>query len=328
VFKTRKSMILTGFIASVAVLLGAGWYYYDWRHPKNGYGTNPFVGAKLAVDPTSPSAQYASAHPDASWAQVLAGTPQAHWVASRGDTDHLQDYLTAVDKQHAVALLALYRIPGRDCGGQSAAGPDALKPDQYKAWIQRIIVLLGHRQAIIMLEPDAVSARCFNADRADLLRLSAAQLSGAGYAVYLDGGNAQFLDPTDMANRLVDSGVGQTRGFFVNQAVFDTTAESITYGDAVSQALARQRYDLHYVIDTSRNGRGSPTDRISPKWWCNPLGVGLGQKPSALNAKWTDAVLWIKRPGISDGACRPGEPSAGQFFPDYAKMLVANAASA
>lgn len=35
-----------------------------------------------------------------------------------------------------------------------------------------------------------------------------------------------------------------------------------------------------------------------------------------------DALLWIKCPGESDGECRPGEPCAGQWFPDYAIGLA------
>ena len=34
------------------------------------------------------------------------------------------------------------------------------------------------------------------------------------------------------------------------------------------------------------------------------------------------AFLWIKEPGVSDGDCRPGEPKAGVFRPDYARRLI------
>ncbi|MGH3927116.1 MAG: hypothetical protein ACRDTT_30325 [Pseudonocardiaceae bacterium] len=35
-----------------------------------------------------------------------------------------------------------------------------------------------------------------------------------------------------------------------------------------------------------------------------------------------DAFLWIKEPGDSDGSCRPGEPAAGAWWPDYALTLA------
>ncbi len=35
-----------------------------------------------------------------------------------------------------------------------------------------------------------------------------------------------------------------------------------------------------------------------------------------------DALLWVKPPGESDGTCRPGEPSAGTFWVDYALGLA------
>ena len=37
-----------------------------------------------------------------------------------------------------------------------------------------------------------------------------------------------------------------------------------------------------------------------------------------------DALLWVKQPGISDGPCRPGEPGAGQWWPEYALELARN----
>lgn len=44
--------------------------------------------------------------------------------------------------------------------------------------------------------------------------------------------------------------------------------------------------------------------------------------PWQVNAASVDAFLWIMRVGESDGACRPGEPAAGQWRADYALALV------
>jgi endoglucanase len=76
----------------------------------------------------------------------------------------------------------------------------------------------------------------------------------------------------------------------------------------------------HYVIDTSRNGRGpldasvygqapynqpaSVVSTIAGGNWCNPPGAGLGLPPSAATGvPLLDAYLWIKVPGESDGPC-------------------------
>ena len=76
----------------------------------------------------------------------------------------------------------------------------------------------------------------------------------------------------------------------------------------------------HFVIDTSRNGRG-PLDAaryadppfaqpesiirgLAAGSWCNPPGVGLGARPTTdTGVALLDAYLWIKTVGESDGSC-------------------------
>jgi endoglucanase len=74
----------------------------------------------------------------------------------------------------------------------------------------------------------------------------------------------------------------------------------------------------HFVIDTSRNGAGAAPGGA----WCNPPGRALGASPgSAGHGARVDALLWIKRPGESDGTCNGG-PSAGAFWPAYGAGLA------
>lgn len=76
----------------------------------------------------------------------------------------------------------------------------------------------------------------------------------------------------------------------------------------------------HFVVDTSRNGRG-PNDMTAyanPPYnqppaviaalqagnWCNPPGRGLGVRPTvSTGTPLLDAYLWVKIPGESDGQC-------------------------
>jgi endoglucanase len=76
----------------------------------------------------------------------------------------------------------------------------------------------------------------------------------------------------------------------------------------------------HFIIDSSRNGRG-PLDAtpfgVAPYGqpaavltaltngnWCNPPGAGLGLRPTAnTGVALLDAYLWVKIPGESDGSC-------------------------
>ena len=101
----------------------------------------------------------------------------------------------------------------------------------------------------------------------------------------------------------------------------------------------------HFVIDTSRNGRGPwvpATTYPDPQVWCNPPARGLGYLPTSdTGHELADAFLWIKVPGESDGECSRGltnnggvdpawgrvDPSAGAWFPEQALDLIRNASA-
>src|SRR5262249_3402311 len=94
-----------------------------------------------------------------------------------------------------------------------------------------------------------------------------------------------------------------------------------------------------FLIDTSRNGRGG----IRHDWgaWCNVRGAGLGPRPVATPRPGSDAYVWIKPPGESDGVSDPSAPrfdahcasqdsvpdapQAGQWFDAYFVGLATNA---
>lgn len=100
----------------------------------------------------------------------------------------------------------------------------------------------------------------------------------------------------------------------------------------------------HFVVDTSRNGRGPWVPDASlaePETWCNPVERGLGARPTTTTGDpLADALLWVKVPGESDGECHRGtggptdpvrgvvDPPAGTWFPALARELVANASPA
>jgi endoglucanase len=107
--------------------------------------------------------------------------------------------------------------------------------------------------------------------------------------------------------------------------------------------LAGTQPTAHFVIDTSRNGRGPWTPTASypdPQTWCNPPGRGLGARPEASPQPAAfpllDAYLWIKTPGQSDGQCNRGvagstvdpewggitDPAAGAWFAAQALELA------
>ena len=132
--------------------------------------------------------------------------------------------------------------------------------------------------------------------------------------VYVDMGSEDWargkVEP--VAKFLKLSGVKYARGFSLNVSNFQTTANEVAYGRAVAAQVGK-----HFVIDTSRNGLGPYGEA-----WCNPPGRALGPRPTtATGNASTDAFLWIKHPGISDGPCNGG-PAAGQWWADYALGLA------
>ena len=169
----------------------------------------------------------------------------------------------------------------------------------------------------VILEPDslALATEC-NVETLRVAQISQAvdTLSLTPAVVYLDGGHSNWLNASTMADLLVRSGVERVRGFATNVSNYNTTAAEHAYGEKLSALTGGS----HYVVDTSRNGRGSNGE------WCNPAGRALGSLPALVRNGSQDANLWIKQPGESDGTCNGG-PAAGAWWPERALELAKNA---
>ncbi|MCU1492959.1 MAG: Cellulase [Acidimicrobiaceae bacterium] len=104
------------------------------------------------------------------------------------------------------------------------------------------------------------------------------------------------------------------------------------YAANMGDALAT----THFVIDTSRNGRGptamsvygsAPYDQppsvvstLAHGSWCNPPGAGLGIAPTThTGVPLLDAYLWVKIPGESDGHCDAGEGARSWNYGGYSR---------
>jgi endoglucanase len=216
--------------------------------------------------------------------------------------------------------LVVYGIPNRDNGGYSSGG--AKSETQYYSWVGEVASGIGSSKAIVILEPDALG---LSRDLKDPVAKTARKrmLSNAvsilkkqpNAWVYIEA--STWVGATEQANLLHQAGVAKADGFAINTSGFSTNASNYAYGDAVSAKAGGK----HYVVDTSRNGQGP-----LPGQWCNPSGRGLGARPQGSPAghPLVDALLWVKHPGDSDGACNGG-PNAGTFWPDYALGLLSRA---
>jgi endoglucanase len=284
---------------------------------------NPFAGRRLWVDPASPAARQAAAWArsrpaDAAAMRVIASQPQAIWLGDwvRDIRSEVDARTTAIARTGALPVYVAYNIPHRDCGLYSAGG--ARDGDAYRRWIIAFAQGLRGRPAVVILEPDGLpSLDClparFQDERYVLLREAVQTLKAGGAAVYVDAGNANWKQPPVMADRLRKAGIELAQGFSLNVSNFHGERENVAYGQALSRLVGGK----HFVIDTSRNGRGMPIVTN----WCNAPGQALGRAPTTQTGNpLVDAFLWVKTPGQSDGTCNGG-PRAGEWWADYALAL-------
>lgn len=280
----------------------------------------PDAGTPLYVDPDTQAAEAAAAATGEARALLtrIAETPQSFWVTDQNPTSAaaaVRDYTTRADDAGALGVLVVYAIPGRDCGLYSAGGVEG---SAYATWVDAVAdAVVG--EPWVVLEPDALPmlGDCDGqGDRVGYLRYAAEALTDAGARVYVDIGHARWLSAEEAAARLNQVGLDHAVGFALNTSNYQTTADSIAYGERVSALTG----GASYVIDTSRNGNGSNGE------WCNPRGRALGEQPRVVDdGTALDALLWVKLPGESDGTCNGG-PAAGAWFEDIALELARNAA--
>ncbi|MBC2874355.1 glycoside hydrolase family 6 protein [Streptomyces sp. TYQ1024] len=295
-------------------------------------GASPFW-----VEPTGPAArqvrvwQERGREGDAEALRRIADRPAAVWLPGDDPRAAAERVTRAAAAAGRVPLLVAYNVPHRDCGQYSSGGaPDAAA---YRRWVARAAEGIGDRRAWVVLEPDALAhlaTGCSSppealAERPVLLAEAVRAFKALPRtSVYLDAGNAGWVsDLPRLADLLRRSGLEQADGFALNVSNFHTTPVTRAYGDRLSALLG----GAHYIIDTSRNGNG-PLPRQEGKEdagdeaWCNPPGRALGAPPTTVTgAPLVDALVWVKRPGESDGACR-GAPPAGHWWAAYALGLA------
>jgi endoglucanase len=150
--------------------------------------------------------------------------------------------------------------------------------------------------------------------------------------IYLDAGAADALHARNAANLLMRAGVSKIQGFFLNSTHYDWTLKEIRYGEQISRMTGGK----HFVVNTGDAGQGPlrPHNivRQGLEVLCNPVGRGLGPKPTT-NTGYpnVDMFAWTSNPGESGGQCSSpgfslaGAPPTGQFWAKYALMLVQHA---
>lgn len=306
---------LAGGAILILLLVGAGFSAVQ--------AGNPLRGKRLYVNPVSDARkqadQWARSRPaDAARMRRIADQPQAIWVGDwmRDVRAEVGAMANSASRAGSVPVFVAYNIPYRDCGLHSAGG--ARGADAYRRWAISFAQGINRRSAVVIVEPDGLPlVDCLplrlQDERYVLIREAVDVLKKAGATVYIDAGNANWKRPGEMAERLTKAGIGIADGFSLNVSNFHATSVNVAYGEQLSRLVGGK----HFVIDTSRNGRGSAVEAN----WCNARNQALGTLPTTQTGHpLIDAFLWVKTPGQSDGPCNGG-PRAGEWWADYALEL-------
>jgi endoglucanase len=180
-------------------------------------------------------------------------TPQAVWFT--GGTPALLERQVRVTMaeaalESAVPVLVAYDIPGRDCAQYSAGG--ALTDADYQAWIAAFAAGIGRGKAVVILEPDALGnmpSDCSLPAGADYPYTDQGRIAdlvdGVGDLeadpnthVYLDGTHSAWQQVGNIAQRLVEAGVQQAQGFYLDVSNYQYTSNNIAYGTWISDCIA------------------------------------------------------------------------------------------
>ncbi len=257
----------------------------------------------------------------------IADVPTAVWFSTpvSAVAESVREVVTTASGRGEVPVLVTYFRPRSLCG---AGIHGARSASEFVAWARQFSAGLSGHRAIVVVEPDAVPAMVDGCGQSGRLRGRLQILRDVVVEVgrdraarlYVDAGNPGWVqDVTRLADALRQAGVGPRVGFALNVANFQTTAASEQYGATLSRLLG----GAHFVVDTGRNGNGPDMNPADAPTWCNPPGRALGVHPTlATGDLKVDAFLWIKPPGESDGACRPGAPASGEWWLAYAEQLA------
>jgi endoglucanase len=229
-------------------------------------------GTEFYIPPPNPGAKAQVADliangnlTDANLVRDMVSTPQAVWF-TQGSPESVERNVDRV-VQHAVSkgtvpVLVAYNIPFRDCAQFSAGGATTVA--EYNAWIDGFAAGIGSEEVVVILEPDGLgiipwydpyggsdgsnalewcqpaeaSPATAAADRFFMLNYAVNALkANPNTSVYLDGTHSGWLGSGDTAHRLVQAGVGNADGFYLNVSNYQFTANLLHYGNWVSSCI-------------------------------------------------------------------------------------------
>lgn len=249
---------------------------------------------------------------DAATMAKLASWPEALWITDGSPAEVSQrvaKIMTAAQVQRAVPVLVAYNIPLRDCGQYSSGG--AASDTAYQEWIAAFAKAIGNRKAVIILEPDGLAnlpkdcsatsdpTGTLTTGRIADFQAAVTDLEAQpGTSVYLDAGTSNWHSVGDMAARLLQAGVQQSQGFFLNVSNYQPTDQSDQFGGWVSKCMwfatqgpswaaghtdwcASQYYSSAAPNDGLPGDAVSPTDASTWHWTDAWFDQNVGTPPAA-----------------------------------------------
>ena len=207
---------------------------------------------------------------DAALIGAMEATPAAVWLTG-GTPQHaaqqVRTTLAEASLQRAEPVFVLYDVPGRDCSQYSAGG--ALDEASYEAWVKAVATAVGPARAVLIVEPDALgdmpsdcalptsSYPYTDGERTAELQYAVTALEqDPDTAVYLDGTNSHWQAVGNISARLLQAGVQQAQGFFLDVSNYQTDAASQDYGAWISDCVAM-------ITDPASFAYGKPADCAS-----------------------------------------------------------------
>jgi hypothetical protein len=224
-----------------------------------------------------------------------------------------------------LVIVALgYLLIRAQAAGQHHAVNRRLESERaYEKWVNGFAAGLGDRPAVVILEPDALAGLSSCPDKARrqarlrMLSYAVKTLQTTSDQVYLDAGHVNWVPAGQMAGRLRAADVAQAYGFALNVSYYDATGRELGYAAELDRDL---RMAKRFVIDTSRNGKGSAGGRAYPAAGPIPRAVpGAGRGALAgrlfINPD-SQAANWVR--------AHPGDPRAREIGQRIAAQPTAN----
>ncbi|MEX0429417.1 glycoside hydrolase family 6 protein [Nocardioides sp. DS6] len=301
---------------------------YHWQHATG--STRTYLG-RIATQPT------------ALWFTANNSNPATRPTVVRDYIRQLQNGDTNSLVQ--MALFGMFAVQGGEKNKTKAL--TSAQVATYKAWITGVSKEIGSSRVAIIMEPD--QALLFNrpgkpksmwtggtATRMKLVAWATKYIHDHNHraTVYLDAGDADWLNADQAAYLLAHTGVSYARGFALGATHYSATSADISHGAAIVAALAAKGVKgTHFVIDTADNGRPFTMDQfyarhpkskggffdnsancrsmtdtvcnalgIRPTWRVADAGTGQTWALRTVARTYLDGYLWFGRPWLKDQA--------------------------